>query len=288
LGEKLDVTFDGKATTPEEYEAALRGWIGGKAKDLSAEALPALARGMAEGVKRDPAPTRSPQDRDSAAASAAIDERAFRDHCQRVCFAYDDHYRPVEDAIERAAIPAESKKALRAHYGREFLVDWPSGRLIPALPVRGTATLVSALPARPFSADGVVAEVTNDERMRTAVRQVYGVTLDPKPEGLDKLLADLKHKDSRRWMRPSRPWRWIRSRRSKREATPSEVQQQRRTAGGDGRGVRHERLEAGSSAAPGPRRHRLVSQHLGRTASPGGLQFLSATDEGVGSAEVRT
>jgi hypothetical protein len=184
LGEKLDVTFDEKATAPEGYETTLRGWIGGKAKGLSAEAIAALARGMAEGVKRD-------------AATGAVDERTFRDHCQRVCFAYDDHYRPVEDAIEKAMIPAECKKALRALYAKEFLDDWPSGRVIPALPVRITAALVSALPPRPFSADAAVAEVTNGERVLAAVKQVYGVTLEPKPEGLDKQVEDLKHKDSK-------------------------------------------------------------------------------------------
>jgi hypothetical protein len=148
------------------------------------EAAGALAEGVAQGLKKD-------------GAEKAVDEGVFRKQCQLVFFAYDDHYRFIAEAIGRTALPAETKTALGAHFPKAILVDWPNGKAGPGLPARAIEALVAALPAetRP---EGIAAAVAPEgERAKAALTQTYGAALEPKPEGLEKWMGDLRHKDSK-------------------------------------------------------------------------------------------
>jgi hypothetical protein len=182
LGERMDIAFQGD--TPEGYAAALRDWIGRKTGGkLEAGIIGGLTRGLASGLKKD-------------ATGGAVDEGAFREMCQRVCFAHDEAWRPVQKAIEEARLPAEFKALLREQFAETLLVLWPSGRAVPDLPLRAVQAWIAAIPA---NADAAAVKARLQDRAasnRAVLDSLYGQAPADSPPTLDKLLQDFRLKDA--------------------------------------------------------------------------------------------
>jgi hypothetical protein len=186
LGQRLDVPF--KGNTPAEHTAAIREWINRKAGGRLADVVvAALAEGLAAGVPED-------------ANGKGLDEAAFRHHCQRVCYAHDDLYRPVEEAIEQADLTAAFKDALRAYYAEKLLVGLPAKRIMPELTIGEQQAFVAGIAGDdklrriPLGAGFGVAIAQAEEAAVPRLRAAY----PPPPEALEKLLGELQHKDIKR------------------------------------------------------------------------------------------
>jgi hypothetical protein len=182
LPERMDVPFKGHS--PEEYAAAITEWIGKKAKTkLDAEVVRYLAQGIAAGLKKDK-------------EDKAVDEGVCRERCQRVLYAYDDAFRPVDEALGKAKLPAESKALLRAHYAEQLLVLWPNKRATVPVSIRGIEAWIAGLPAD-SGPETIKAKLQDTASQRAAMQGLYGAAAGTRPENVDKLLEDLRHKDSK-------------------------------------------------------------------------------------------
>lgn len=185
LGQRMDIPFKGH--TPAEYADAIRKWVVGKTGGkVDPIALRFLAESIASGLKTD-------------SDGKNVDEAVCRKVCLRVCYAYEDAYRPVEKAIEKAELPAEFKDRLRAHYAEKLLVQWPQGKLMPRLSVRGIRGMVGGISAeakmvRTKSSEELGEAIgQEEEKAARAARKACGQP----PETLPKLIGDLGHRDAK-------------------------------------------------------------------------------------------
>jgi hypothetical protein len=182
LGEKMDIPF--KGDTPAEYATAVRQWIDKKTGNrLDKVVVRYLAEGIAGGLKKDK-------------EGKAVDEGVCRLMCQHVCYSYDDAYRPVAEAIEKASLPAESKSFLRAYHAELLLTLLPNGRAFPELSVRGMEAWIAALPAT-VTPEAIEGMLQNATALKTFMRTSYGIPAGPRPDNLDKLIENLRNKDGK-------------------------------------------------------------------------------------------
>lgn len=185
LGEWMSIPFKGHSTN--EYAAAVRQWVTEKVPNaLHPIVLATLADSIASGLRKDE-------------AGNSVDERTCRNMCLRVCYAYDDAFRPVEETIDKTALPAESKNLLRAHYAEQLLLRWPNGQTIPELPIRGIQARIQGIPG-----DSGPAAIQAWLKHKTPPAQdvmnaLYGAVSGARPENLDGLIESLHKKPSRAW-----------------------------------------------------------------------------------------
>lgn len=181
LGQRMDIPFEGSA--PAQLSAALRKWISTKTgMDANSAVVRCLAEGIAAGLRTDDA--------------GRVDEATCRQMCLRICYAFDDFYRPVEQAIDQADLPENSKALLRAHYAALFLVRLPHGQEVPRLPLRAIQAAIGRIPAA-AQPSAVAAWLRSDAATdRAVLEELYGKASSRRPDRLDQLLEELKSPNS--------------------------------------------------------------------------------------------
>jgi len=181
LGQRMDIPFAGDSSA--ERAAAIGKWISAKTgMDEEGIVVGRLARGIACGL--------------AAEEQDAVDEATCRNVCVRVCYAYDDMYCPVEEALDETDLPEQSKTVLRSHYAELLLVRWPNGQEVPALPLRAMQTRIAEIPAG-SDAEAVRAWLQKDVSSdRAAFSELLGTKRPRRPEDLNALLQDLGSKNT--------------------------------------------------------------------------------------------
>jgi hypothetical protein len=181
LGEPMDDAF--RVRSPKERADRIRGWIAARTGiDRNSAVARRLAEGIAGGITVD--------DR------GKIDEASCRKSCLRICYAYDDVYRPIENAIDETDLTEKSKDVLRSHYAELMLVLWPSGRKMPSMPLRVMQERIAMIPtpAQPKAVQMWLQKAPSSDRKVT--EYLYGKASFRRPANLEGLLADLRSSDT--------------------------------------------------------------------------------------------
>jgi hypothetical protein len=193
MGEKMEIPFD--ELPPDRYEAAIREWIIKKsANRLDGWLVKALAAGIAPGIVE--AWASASGGATGAAVKPGAKYHVPREMCQRVCYAYDDAFRPVEQAIEKAVLPVESKALLREHYAEKILTGRPGGSSAPDMSIRGIEAWIGALPAG-SNPQAVKAALADAASRKAVMAKLYGAEGMPRPPELDKWLEQTRDKDAK-------------------------------------------------------------------------------------------
>ena len=182
LGERMDIPFQGDSSA--QRAVAIGKWIAAKTgMDEKSVLAGRLAEGLAGGLATE--------------EKEKVDEATCRKACLRVCYAYDDMYRPIEEAINKADLPEKSKALLRSHYAELLLVRWPNRQKVPALPLRAMQARIAKIPAE-SEPSAVEAWLRGDASSdRAVLDELYGTARSRRPKNLDTLLEDLKSKDTK-------------------------------------------------------------------------------------------
>lgn len=184
IPQRMDIPFKGHGI--KEYAAAIEQWVKTRTGDeVSPSARRNLALGIAEGLQK-------------AKDGDGVDEATCRKMCLRVCYAYDDAYRPLETAILDAALPDGFKQQLLDNYAQKVLLLWTNGKFTPRLSIRETQSMIVGMSANKalLKAKGdKLTELIQIEEETAAVEneKAYGAP----PETLAQLASELEHADAK-------------------------------------------------------------------------------------------